>query len=459
MKVRPIHIIILMLLAVSARFLYFGNYIGHDDSYIYLNYAKNISSGNGWSFNDSEPTYGTTSPLWTIILALGDLSGIGAVPVGRTISYISLMLLVLFAFLLGRKVFDDDIIAFAYASAIAIDPWILRWSGTIMETTLGAFSSLLFIYLLFKIGRKPIVSFLGGVMVLIRPELGLVWFIAFLEKDIKNFIKNALFFILPIIPWIVYAYFTFGQIYPNTMIKAEAPILNFSTNTLMGILKALSIYFPLFIVPLIYRPSSLVESVKKNRVIIAIISAVFLYYCWRTTGLQSTVRYINFLIPLVLLIIFSLARTRKLAVIILILQIAISSILVGYYIIPRVDMFEFGYKDSHIVAAKWLKMHTSKSDKILVHIDIGIIGYYSERYILDYGCLVTPEMRNIKNIEQAVKRWKPKYFVHTQRKIKWEALKKYPNLHLKPVMEFILPPTGISASNRHIYLSIYEIQY
>ena len=459
MKVRPIHIIILMLLAVSARFLYFGNYIGHDDSYIYLNYAKNISSGNGWSFNDSEPTYGTTSPLWTIILALGDLSGIGAVPVGRTISYISLMLLVLFAFLLGRKVFDDDIIALAYASAIAIDPWILRWSGTIMETTLGAFSSLLFIYLLFKIGRKPIVSFLGGVMVLIRPELGLVWFIAFLEKDIKNFIKNALFFILPIIPWIIYAYFTFGQIYPNTMIKAEAPILNFSTNTLMGILKALSIYFPLFIVPLIYRPSSLVESVKKNRVIIAIISAVFLYYCWRTTGLQSTVRYINFLIPLVLLIIFSLARTRKLAVIILILQIAISSILVGYYIIPRVDMFEFGYKDSHIVAAKWLKMHTSKSEKILVHIDIGIIGYYSERYILDYGCLVTPEMRNIKNIEQAVKRWKPKYFVHTQRKIKWEALKKYPNLHLKPVMEFILPPTGISASNRHIYLSIYEIQY
>jgi len=77
-KVKLWHLIIIAALSVVARVILLGDYIGHDDAYIYLRYAKNISAGHGWSFNPGEPSYGTTSPLWTLILVFGNVLGFGA---------------------------------------------------------------------------------------------------------------------------------------------------------------------------------------------------------------------------------------------------------------------------------------------------------------------------------------------------------------------------------------------
>ncbi len=41
-----------------------------DDAYIHLCYAKNLADGAGFSFNQGEPSFGTSSPLWVFILAL-----------------------------------------------------------------------------------------------------------------------------------------------------------------------------------------------------------------------------------------------------------------------------------------------------------------------------------------------------------------------------------------------------
>src|SRR5690348_13183272 len=40
-----------------------------DDSYIHLQFARNLATGHGWSFNPGEPTPGATSPLWVALLA------------------------------------------------------------------------------------------------------------------------------------------------------------------------------------------------------------------------------------------------------------------------------------------------------------------------------------------------------------------------------------------------------
>lgn len=41
-----------------------------DDSWIHLQIARNVASGQGWSYNPGEPTGASTSPLWVMVLAL-----------------------------------------------------------------------------------------------------------------------------------------------------------------------------------------------------------------------------------------------------------------------------------------------------------------------------------------------------------------------------------------------------
>src|SRR5690242_1575132 len=42
-----------------------------DDTFIHLQYARNVATGRGFVFNAGEPVYGSTSPLWVALIADG----------------------------------------------------------------------------------------------------------------------------------------------------------------------------------------------------------------------------------------------------------------------------------------------------------------------------------------------------------------------------------------------------
>src|SRR4051794_36084239 len=57
--------------------------VGHlgfplDDAWIHAQFARNLASGFGLSFNPGEPSAGSTSPLWTAIVAIGMFFGLAA---------------------------------------------------------------------------------------------------------------------------------------------------------------------------------------------------------------------------------------------------------------------------------------------------------------------------------------------------------------------------------------------
>ena len=67
----------LALLALAAAGLYFASetYLlsGHlgfplDDSWIHLQFARNLAAGDGLSYNPGERVTGSTAPLWTALL-------------------------------------------------------------------------------------------------------------------------------------------------------------------------------------------------------------------------------------------------------------------------------------------------------------------------------------------------------------------------------------------------------
>jgi arabinofuranosyltransferase len=73
---RPVAIIIGCVLLVTALFLYQEHRIAGtwgyslDDSWIYATMARNVATGHGFSFNPDEPVAGSTGPLYTFVLAL-----------------------------------------------------------------------------------------------------------------------------------------------------------------------------------------------------------------------------------------------------------------------------------------------------------------------------------------------------------------------------------------------------
>src|SRR6185503_14966345 len=46
-----------------------------DDTYIHLQYAHHLAAGDGFVFNTGERVYGSTSPLWVLLIA--DLMAMG----------------------------------------------------------------------------------------------------------------------------------------------------------------------------------------------------------------------------------------------------------------------------------------------------------------------------------------------------------------------------------------------
>src|SRR5512147_3207915 len=48
-----------------------------DDAWIHLTYARNLAEHGEWAFRLGERSAGSTAPLWTVLLSVGFLLGLG----------------------------------------------------------------------------------------------------------------------------------------------------------------------------------------------------------------------------------------------------------------------------------------------------------------------------------------------------------------------------------------------
>ncbi len=108
-----------------------------DDSWIHLQIARNLATGQGWSFNPGEPTGASTTPLWVMLLALlyrvlpGDPQG--AVKVLGSLLYLTAVVLIA---LLAWRVTDDLRVALVAGILAAWQPAFVWGALSGMETPL-----------------------------------------------------------------------------------------------------------------------------------------------------------------------------------------------------------------------------------------------------------------------------------------------------------------------------------
>ncbi|MBU2471557.1 MAG: hypothetical protein KKF20_04035, partial [Bacteroidetes bacterium] len=214
-------IVLIFYLSVVAHFDYTP-----DDTFIYLQFAKNITNGNGFAFNAGEPTYGTTSPLWTLSIAVGGFFGLDLLLTAKIIDVIAASGTLIVFFLLAFEILKHHLVALLATLAFSLNAWLVRWSATGMETSLAVLLTLLVI--LYAMQKEYSIAIIfAAILNLVCPETFLLTILVFIDifpnsldkKRAVKLISVGLFvFSVIVIPWLVFAYLNFGTIIPNTAI-------------------------------------------------------------------------------------------------------------------------------------------------------------------------------------------------------------------------------------------------
>lgn len=399
-----------------------------DDAWIHQTYARNLAQRGEFSFIPGIPSAGSTAPLWTILLVPGQWLGSGS---GMLIYTLFLGLLSLgLVGLLGEKLSREmqvpeyqpsgkpDLVL-PLAGLILATEWHLVWAASSgMETALYSAAILLILYLAWK-GRMP-AFWLGGLIGLsiwIRPDgitlLGpAAMMLFFQEQTWKRRLLRTLYLliglILPLAGYLLFNASLSGSPWPSTFYAKQAEYASlWSESILQRFFRLASL--PLVGVGVLLLPGFIYqayETIRKRKVNHA---ALFLWwfgytalYAYRLPVDYQHGRYLIPAMPVFLLLGLGgtldgfarwnlTHRTRRLAGFAgkaALVLVALAFLGVG----AQAYATDVAIIESEMVdTALWLRGHTLPEDMLAVH-DIGAVGYFSGRQIVDLAGLVTPEI-------------------------------------------------------------------
>ena len=211
------------LIGVSARVWFSGTTrLTLEDAFITFRYAENISAGKGFVYNEGERVLGTTTPLWTLILAAARSAG-ATDPVATSraagIIFDLAALALLYLLFKGRR----DFLMLCAAAMLALSPGIVAVSGSGMETPLLL---LLMTGALWAYDRKSDVSgILLGLIILTRVDGALfssVLVAVAFRRERRWAMRQVALAALVLLPWIVFSLSYFHGILPQSLTAKAA---------------------------------------------------------------------------------------------------------------------------------------------------------------------------------------------------------------------------------------------
>ncbi len=229
-----IPILAILALAIIARLVPGDRTI--DDAYITFRYARNILAGNGFVYNPGERVLGTTTPLYTILLALIGffLRGVHTnfALVAITINALADATTCILLYALGKH-FGKVYAGYAAALVWAIAPFSVTFAIGGLETSLYILllTSTVYAYLHSRYNWCA----LGAALALLtRPDALLLLLPLGIDKLIKLIktparsnelhrvrwrvpITEALILIIPLAAWEAFAMLYFGSLFPNSI--------------------------------------------------------------------------------------------------------------------------------------------------------------------------------------------------------------------------------------------------
>ena len=429
-RVEKIALVVALLLAAALMWPVRG-YLT-DDTFIHLQYARNLAAGHGLVFNVGERVYGCTSPLWVTLIADGMAFGLDGLLVARVLGLCAtLASVVLFLQLMRRSVRLPELRAVATV-AWAAHAWMLRWSLSGMETPLAVALTLAG-FVAFTEGRqwgsRPVrTGALWALAALTRPEavfLLILWGVFLIvDTDSREGLRRLVFGILPpaVIygAWLLFARVYFGTFWPQTLAAKTAggSGLDYRLGELWRQIKIIGAtdgaLAALLLTALIFGGRRLWPGRMFAQRLVPGAWLIGVPALYVARGVPVLSRYLLPLLPVLAWLSWGAAerwwlggrnlsepeaeiapaRSRRAGVLgALVAALVIAQNLAVYRgaVLPQVRSFTAGLERSLIPWGRWFHDHATP-DAVIAAPDIGAIGYFSGRHVLDLAGLVSPRI-------------------------------------------------------------------
>ena len=441
----------LALLAVVGLFLWQEHLLAGgwgfplDDTWIHLQFARNLSTGQGFSFNPGEPISASTAPLWTLVLAIVCLLPWDPVSTAKVVGVLLLWANGLVTARLARQLGLEGRWPLLAGLVVVAAPRLVWGSLSGMEISLYALlatSGVLLHLDSYDQGPSWGAAALFGLASLARPECVLLLPVALADRWrigrrtgrlLRQCWLQLLVFAAILLPWVLFSMATLGRPLPNTFYAKVGPygLLGAAANLdFVRVAKALLLY------PVLQAQELGYFSLDHN-LLLACLVPVGLLQMLRSRGDDRTS---SWLIPLILLS-YPVARGvlapfkgagfqhgRYAAHLVPLLTVsglvglraafqvlthggepararwmsrwgtigAWGLVLVNLLVLDLKQAQTYGWNVQNINAmqvatGRWLAANTPAGATIATH-DIGAIGYFSGRRVLDTSGLVTPQV-------------------------------------------------------------------
>ena len=411
-----------------------------DDSWIHQTYARNLVQSGQWAYFPGESSAGSTAPLWTLLLAVGYGFRLPYLFWAYLWGGLSLVLLAGAGMAVWRTIWPEHRRLDWLVGLSLVFTWPLVWAAASgMETLLFMALGMLLVYFYVKQDERFTFwsGLLAGLLVLVRPEgllLLLLIAVGLLLRPgrVGSLLRFGTAAALPLVPYFLFNLGISGTPWPNTfyakqveyLILLDRPLLERYLSLLWFSLGGADAARPgMTSAHLLLLPGILAAGWKAFRrdwthkqlhQLLPLLWALghVALYAWRLPVTYQHGRYLWATLPIWIL--YGLAGwldilgwlmqygspgriARRVAAATYMVVLIIFFVLGGQAYAQDVAFIE----GEMVQVAHWLQENTEPEALIAAH-DIGAIGYFSQRTLLDTAGLVSPEIIPFLTDEQAM---------------------------------------------------------
>jgi hypothetical protein len=406
----PVLFLSLYFVILTATLFFLFQSWAYDDPFITYRYSYNLAIGMGFVYNMGERVLSTTTPLFAMLLAVlepiwpnlpkvANLIGIGSLAVG------ALCLWDL------SKSWKTPWVGWVSLALYPTFPLLLSTIGSetplYLAICLGAFVA-------YARDKQKITGLLIGLAILCRPDAAIVPGILWVDylwrrKRIPWSGVGILAGIL--ILWSIFSWFYFGSIIPATLLaKQHQGMMGVSEKFAPGFLSMVHGYAKnrLYYLETIFCAIGIIWGIIRKQRWMLLLGWTILYFT--SYSILGVTRYFWYYAPLVPGFIvaiglgisalsemvnklFTFGKTYSLNVkpkdIILIGFVVIFLLQQSWSIWQTIKSPDQRYAVYHDVGT-WLEANTQKNDRVGA-LEVGIIGYYAHRSMIDFAGLIQPQ--------------------------------------------------------------------
>jgi hypothetical protein len=390
-----------------------------DDAWIHQTYARNLAQWGEWAFLPGVPSGGSTSPMWTFLVAVGHLNLVPPHTWTYLLGLLSLIGLAVFGERLFRGMAGHIKWSLPAVGLFLALEWHLVWAAVSgMETILYAFWIVVTFHMLSR--NKPRWGWIGlliGFSMWIRPDgvtligpalLVMIFITSGPQTRIRAGMHWGLGFLGGAVPYLVFIRIISGSWLPNTFYAKQAEYAIYQQISLGERFLSLAV-LPMIGAGVILLPGVFyavwIGIKNKNAVLVS----MFLWWAGFTllyaVRLPVTYQHGRYLIPAMpvyfmlgcLGIYWLYQRLNGFGRV----QFVLTRSVLGAILLITIGFFALGARqygrDVAIIetemvrAAQWIASETEQNALIAAH-DIGALGYFGRRDIIDLAGLISPEV-------------------------------------------------------------------